>query len=376
MFKRVIPFILVVALLVPLFSLSVSAATYSDTIIDYSDFITNIKVDGDNDLVTVSIPADYGSVAMWEKPYAQGEWRYLQQVPGGTLQRILPGGEGVNVYRFFFYQFAYGNYFDLTDIPDDTVFSVTYTVSVGSTGYFIYPDYEIFTNFYNSSFALVDSKIESKFGITAFNNPQTISWTLNKSNGARYLTSYVRMTDFQLDDTNVNVSINMDSIVMQFSISSLYRLQQSTGKTNKILSSVEKKLESQGKTLDDILDQQQQTNDKLDDIVDMPLDPTPPPGADNITDFGDQEDALLNDTAAGRDEFNRVLGSSFASLEFYRSSFAFLTQCVTPIYNIPWIREILVISLGMGIVGFLLNIGLTAISKNVGSSGRSSKKGG
>ena len=50
------------------------------------------------------------------------------------------------------------------------------------------------------------------------------------------------------------------------SISSLYRLQQETGKTNVILTEVQKQLAENGQTLEEVLQQQEQTNDKLDKL--------------------------------------------------------------------------------------------------------------
>ena len=85
---------------------------------------------------------------------------------------------------------------------------------------------------------------------------------------------------------------------------------------------------------------------------------------------------MLNSGAAGREEFNDLLGGSAASLELYTSSFAFLSACINPIIDIPWIKEILTISLGLGLTGFLLNLGISAISKSGRDGGKSSGKGG
>lgn len=126
----------------------------------------------------------------------------------------------------------------------------------------------------------------------------------------------------------------------------------------------------------EVLDAIDKIEQKLDDIVNMPVNPKPPVGADNVTNAGEKEDQLLNSGAAGREEFNNMLGGSAASLELYTSSFAFLSACINPIIDIPWIKEILTISLGLGLTGFILNLGISAISKAGKDGGKSSGKGG
>lgn len=255
---RILPVFIVVAVMIVSMATPVSAET-----LDYEDYVTNITVDGDNDLVTVVIPSSF---ATWS----------ITQVSSGSISSYVgaTAWSGYGEHHVRVYPLG-NNKISLENIPDGSVI----TTSIYVQGY----DYGIDYSRWQCNLFLYDAsgtrlEVDRQWFtdvsgvLNSFRMESTV--TLDKTSGASsfdfstYIESAISdrytISDVYKSD---NWTYVLESTEITFSISSAYREAQASGKTNKLLETIEDKLEEQGKTMEEVLEQQQQTNDKLDDII-------------------------------------------------------------------------------------------------------------
>ena len=222
---------------------------------DYNDYITNIEVDGDMDIVTITAPANSYKIEL-----VCIENGLFQTFYDDTFTWSLESSLNYSIYFTGFYGTGL---LDVTNIPDGTL--VTYNISCSSEGGLAYNTPNWYTTIYyrdNTSYLGADAVNHGKEAIL---DNLTFEMTMNKLDGATMASFDVSCRNFQPFYSG-DFTFTINSLKLTLSISSLYRLQEQTGKTNAILKEVELQLAEQGKTLDDILNQQEQTNDKLDKL--------------------------------------------------------------------------------------------------------------
>ena len=250
MIKRILIISLCVSALLTALVLPASAAE-----LDYNDYITNIQVDGDNDIVTVKFPLDPEISLYSNNPF-------VLQYQTDTARLEFDVTAGVS-YSLGLYAFR-DDFLILDNIPDGSLFTLTYEftpvvgsvtkpVSIMSRNYFYGP---------NGSYLGEHRIYSDEFGL----QDQTFQFSYNKLSGASYGKFEFYWDGITFEESG-SKSFTFRDFTIVMSISSLYRLQQETGKTNEILSAVEKQLAEQGKTLDEVLGAQQETNEKLEDII-------------------------------------------------------------------------------------------------------------
>lgn len=225
--------------------------------IDYNDYVTKVEVDGENDLVTVTIPAEMAFVIVFDEnnnEYYRGMGKIHDFVMAEEVEYYI------EVCPFGYPWGADGVGLDLSQIPVGTQIASGFGfvtdpygqvtgISYGSVSYYYFP-----TAYYTATQPdMVDERFFTDVHIVeSVDNAEILR--------IHYLVNYETVS-------SPVASIYVEDTKMVFSISSLLRQQQATGKTNALLKEVESQLVEQGKTLDDIKQQQQQTNDKLDDII-------------------------------------------------------------------------------------------------------------
>lgn len=238
---RFVSIAMCLALLLCSFVLPASAAGF-----DYNDYVTNIRVDGDNDIVTVVFPASSQLVS-------------VAGVANGYGSLSVSVNEGVS-YNLSLEPFP--GIMDLSNIPDGTTYTYNFDLDV-SRGYET-PYLRCFNSFLEDFSYVVD--VPTEIGTHHYEGVISISGSIQRPNSS---VDGLNISLWAYDLKPISsgtMTIRAYDFVMTMKISSLYRLQQQSGKTNEILKEVEKKLEEQGKTLDDVLKEQQQTNDKLDEL--------------------------------------------------------------------------------------------------------------
>lgn len=245
MLQRILAAASCVALLVCALVLPASAAT-----LDYNDYITNVTVDGDNDIVTVSLPVDECHIRLWSSD------SYLLAESYNNLLTYNFSSDADYTFEVFP---IYPNDLLISNIPDGTLFVLKLDNDATGLGY-----YDLGRLTAEAYFVYYDPYHEVNIPYSVYDmSDSTWAFELDKqsSNHGDLVFRFMPVSFLE----SGRKSFSVESFTLQMSISSLYRLQQQTGKTNEILKQVEKQLADQGKTLDEVLQQQQQTNDKLDD---------------------------------------------------------------------------------------------------------------
>lgn len=344
MIKRILVIASCVALLVCSFALPASAA-----VLDYNDYITNIQVDGDNDIVTVTIPL-------------QGNTQYALYENSNLIGNIF-GNEIVG-------QFKYGNSYNLYIMPTPFDSVLLSNIPSGTT---VSYDYYITENYpaYNTPIVLFKVYYYMADGSTIIKsyelNRSPFEWafpiesTLDIPDGAVSFSTEVGFLNFSpANDKDVIyvATFGLKSYTLTMTISSLYRLQQQTGQTNVILKEVEKQLADQGKTLDEVLGAQKDTNEKLDSIINGTVDPSPPAGGDSIGDLDDLEGGLRDDSQAGLDQGLAIQQSTLGIFLQYATAFAAAGDIFGVFAGIPFFSFLLYVSVALGVFGLLLNLGV------------------
>lgn len=300
--------------------------------IDYNDYVTSVVVDGDNDRVTVSLPLDQ---FFWRVSWGD---QYVDY-------------EGISFSHTYY---AENNYFlscnspqiDVSQIPDGTQIYLTYDITElrGMGGYNTPQPYGniYYSNGESASVAL--DKTETQYGIFEFTH------VLEYNNSSFFFTS-VGLNDFSPlpDFTGATAICTLRSCIMEFSISSLLRLQQTTGKTNKILQAVE-------------------------DAINNPANPEAPQGDSIIQDSIDNENALLNDAKDNWEHAEIIFDSAQTGLTFYAPTFLAVSAMIDSFVGIPFVQTMLQVSLSLGIVAVILSIALNPKNLNRGDSAKG--KGG
>lgn len=349
MLKRIVTLLAVLALLLPCLLVPASAAEVNS----YYDYIDRLEVVDDDVLVSLSLPLDDFYVSVYNYTDSKEEFRDNSS----SLSYLLQPNTDYSIT--FVYKWLNANEF-----PIGTIFNFDVDIYANNVENGVF--FEARLGFANDSNGKIEHII---YGTNVLHKPDGFIWAENVTStvilGTGGYGLVAMMPNFNhlesIYDTG-EVKIRLNSCRVQFSLSALQFQVQQDSYSDTLLKDIEKKLDENGQ--------------KLDDIINRPANPKPPAGADNVTNAGQKEDQLLNSGAAGREEFNDMLGGSAASLELYTASFAFLSACINPIIDIPWIKEILTISIGLGLTGFLLNLGISAISKAGKDGGKSSGKGG
>lgn len=255
-----------------------STASAVGTAVSYKEYST-IVADGDNNLVTVSLPSEWGLIRFYDR--TDGAFNLLSESNNGVL--TFTNSQSIDAFLITCFPFgswfpnnyslAYdGKYLDLTEIPSGASYNLSFTVSYGKYGQVDYP----------SNFTFISAGVEN-----GKSTPQKINcnWDFQETADLVNITANANsvfpsgadgwICHFQFGSRpyenepyySGTYHVRLLSSTVTFTITSLYQLQQETGKTNAILTEVEKQLEANGQKLDEVISSQQQTNDKLDDVI-------------------------------------------------------------------------------------------------------------
>lgn len=283
-----------IALIISLMAFSTLAAET----FDYNDYITNVTADGDNDLVSFQYPVDR---ATWYASFSDGSGGSLFQ--GGTCEIWLSSSAK---YRFecrpFGGQMDDFNTLRCDNIPDGTLLEGTYVAHYEGGSYSVDQVGGII-QWYSSSGSIVQNQTFALSNFPTITSVGTFSVELDKPTGATSFAVLLCAENFA-PSYQGTVYLELNSCRFTMSISSLYRLQEQTGKTNELLDEVSKQLAEQGKTMQDVLDQQEQTNEKLDDIISGGA------AGDDLIDAGDK----IEDAGAG-------MGDSLDGMQNYEDQY-------------------------------------------------------
>lgn len=295
--------------------------------IDYNDYITNENISGDNTIVDVSIPIDAFSQIQWRLwNRTNGTWPLLAEFFGKSFTYSY--SQSVD-YALTVAPFG-SDFLDVRDMPDGTVLTFTYLVSgaayAGDSGL----PARIGMTYYDAngkSLGFVNGNFQSG----QFLEDNAVSFTLDKPEGCVSVKPALTFDSFN-PIGNQSYTFTLTSVSFQFSIDSLLRLQQETGRTNKILEEIQ---------------------DKIDGITDYEPEPTVP--GDGIGDaLDDAEDELMDNVQGGMSELDDYTGGFLEWLLGSATAFIAIKSLLGTIMEVQMYHDLLYASLTLGSFALLL----------------------
>ena len=279
------------------------------TAVDYSQYITDIQIDGDNDIVTLTLPLDKATAfdrtgaeipftgedyiveSYKDTGYTYTQFRFDDYNNGIYFERnyqILPKN-----YDDQFRLYPLGNnYIIADDLPSGTVISYTLKAFAQTTSDFYENGEEQYAYLYGTLFCTPYAIARSKLGAVLEYNAGsqeelfqdtsedsanletfTLSTTFNKTFDTEYLNPYLffRINDmynlYDYDQKNSYVSITVSNVQLSFSISSALREQQQSGKTNELLQYILDGTEEQNNSANDFNNSVNDINNKADNAL-------------------------------------------------------------------------------------------------------------
>ncbi len=332
--KRILILSVCVALLICAFALPASAAG-----IDYNDYVSEVVVDGDNDLVTVRIPASLAYMRIYD--YTDKTEIYEGFGANHSVDLIADHEYGFQLFPLG-YPWSVDGGLDLDLIPDGTLTTIDFDMFLGVTDQL--PMNATFYTIYRDSGG---SSVNSSYVDYEFSGATTFSGTISDSSSSAAIVQYENVVFFQVPFDESGTFIIHDT-VLTMSISSLLRQQQITGKTNKLLDKVNKQLEANGQ--------------KLDQIINDQVDPEAPVGSDIVGDIDDAEGQIRDEAQSGLDQGVEVQQSALDLIIQYASGFAVVGWIFNLFADIPFFSGLLYVSFALGIVSAILGLGLSVVN--------------
>lgn len=334
--------------------------------IDYNDYVTDVQVDGENDLVTVRIPSSMAVFRIFE---ITDDDEYVLVAEGnGPVSYKFKDDIG---YRVTVYPFGFRNGYNgllLKYIPAGTVlysgFGFDYTGAWRMTST---PELKVRYYYLQEGSAKENLVQAHSLGNSADWDFFVDSYTVESVDSTDLLCIEFFGDKFAFQGSNIKGVYAQDTL-MVFSISSLLRQQQLTGKTNELLKEVELQLAEQGKTLDDIRDQ-------VDDFINGEVTPEAPIGADRFDDLDDTEAGLRGEAQDGLDTGLEIVQNALDIVLQYATAFAcagWIFECFS---TLPIFTALLFVSLALGVFGFVVNLA-QEVGRYSARKSRSGKKGG
>lgn len=248
---------LVLAMLIPSVAFPASAEIY-----DYEDYITKIAKDpanGENILVYVSLPLN---VRWWVNDRTTGDsWTYT----GKTAQHYVAQGHHYSMYCSPFGDVKAvptswaGDALDISALPASTkIEQIVYCDFNGG----ILLDGLSARAYYTDNLSVVSSN-SSQYAYQQTGDGYVFTFSIPE--GYDYFFTQQYFFDITASGSG-DMVMDYKSSTLVISLNELYFEYQQNGSNKELVESIDKKLESQGQTIQGVLDAQQQTNDKLDEL--------------------------------------------------------------------------------------------------------------
>ena len=109
------------------------------------------------------------------------------------------------------------------------------------------------------------------------------------------------------------------------------------------------------------MEQQQQTNDKLDGITGYQPEISTPEGGEGVGELGDTENELIDDITDYLNMGSDMLGSASTLLASYASSFGGAVLLLQQFIDVPLFGDLVQISLALGIIAVILGISIETV---------------
>lgn len=294
----------------------------------YEDYISNMEVDGENEIITVTLPIDRTRLQVWNS-----DWSVIARENGSSISFSVAE---LATYHFGIYP-MYGDALSVSDLPNGSSLTFSYSISDSAPGYQTPSSFGEFT-YYNA--AGVELRNDRVNGPTqAISDTYSFTFTLNKPDTADNCAFSLHIGNF-MPYYSGRVTLVVKEVKMGISISALYRQQQLTGKTNKLLDEVNRQLEEQGKTMNDILNGTPEQNESANNAAGV------------LGDKGEQLGNLAGDIQPNKPNLDSV--STNVSDIVPSTGVSFLTSAISPFANNELVIKLLVIVATLILVSYVL----------------------
>lgn len=228
--------------------------------ISYKDYISNIKVDGNNQLITLSFPREWNYMMIYghETGSVYAEGAYYVGVTfaddgsdDGYPEQIVfycdPFGSHFSYYQS---QDYYGRYLELSNIPDDATYSITFSFwGFSEDNVEFNPNSSRYVYGAISNNVITPTRHEIWPENSGYAHTLTYTGTFDKSSPGW-------APGFQIPFSNLDgqhYGFQVKEFVVTMSIASAYAEWSESQETRELLDEVIRQLEEQGTTLDSIL---------------------------------------------------------------------------------------------------------------------------
>lgn len=380
-------------------------------VIDYLDYADSehIEVDGDSKYVVLRLPCYNESLFVYgDGRYFTDGWDDVVDIPGDAESNLTFYNYPTIKYLYDTNRFGEGTVFDVSMLPVGAQIQFTWEITFNGYSGSVETLSDKF-DYYSYYFAEPGSENYSyRTGRTdLFGLPSHIVGSLNKvvatclyekgssvvGTATDYIAPAIRIQDIYFSNLPTSITCRTSAVEVIFPIDdSLIQIAQNE-KTQKLIKEIDRQLNEQGMTMQSVLNEQKvtnekldgvhdainDTNDKLDDIMGYKPDVDTPEGGEVVGELEDVENNLMNEVNNGFAQAENLQTSVLEYLLSYLSAFAVVSYIFDLFAWIPFIKVLLSVSLALGIVSALLNIGLSVSSgasksKSDGKHGAKVKK--
>ncbi len=331
--KRILFIILTVSVLLSVLVFSVSA-----DVLDYNNYITDISVSDNDEIITLSFP----SFGLW---YTSSEdlsfHTYYEYSSSSSLTIAYNPLQNLTS----------NNTLLCSDFPDDTFYGIEFlcsTENIVHSAHVTLSQYDIDGNLVTYDYFEVPIEVTE---IDPFNS--LVSSYVSSISFDPSCYSFGLIYYFSISGAKSSVGGSTNDYVFwyhltdpefsfTFAIDSLFRQQTITNKQNAILGSIEDSLKDNG--------------DKLDTIISGSVGSTPPPDSGVVDDLDDIEGALRDESQAGLDQGLGMQQSALEVFVQYAAAFGVVKLIFELFSGIPFFTYLLYISVAVGIFAVLLNL--------------------
>lgn len=381
MIKRILPLVVVFALLIPLLVFPASAAEFdydimtsidqirSWAILDYRDYVQRRDVDGDYDVLKLYDDPDYygwylmkGSSSV-EKVFGTAEY---------TPDLSLLNESIVRETRIMFRPYGQ-SLFSLANIPHQSELTIDTKFLVCEpfpTEIKPYLDLRLTLTYFNSECRKVSSSVQS---LNKYFDEET-DWTTYTGsfvfdipdNACYFLIDVKSSLDVVADYIDLNTEMEVDHFSMGLNILTSYRDQE-------VMGDISDSLDDANDKLGDVSNKLDENNNMMDEIINGEVEPERPEGSDSIDDLGKLEEELLDNVGDGMSDYEVFIDDSVGIIQGHLSAFALMSAIFDSFVGVGWLRGLLIISLSLGIFGYLVNFSFRSAGD---SASKSSSKAG
>lgn len=340
--------------------------------LDVYDFASSVVIDGSNEIVKANLPLSWS----WSRYHDNS----LQKTASGkrftyTTQMRYVDNDVITGKN------PDGMIIPAEGIPSGLTVSGNFVISFDVTGqtqpYDI--NWKLQCFLVNKGWGVIDTitLAESTQHGTSAPTVNTMPWSFDTDLLADaygfyfFLTIDLAGVANESDSTTVTVDTSCSTAQIIIPYSQLYRLQEQTNSTNKLLDSIDSAMKDNGLKLDEVIAGNQEIRDEIDNMVNGDIPPAEvPKGQDKIDDLDNQEGQLRDDAADGLQQGLDMMDDTLDALLTYSFGFFALGMVFELFFQIPFFNVLVSLSLVLGILASFLGI---IVSISSAGGGRYSK---